>query len=47
VIADSWPNKLDDSCARKEWGWKPDYDLASMAEDMFKVLGERYRLGKL
>ena len=47
AIADSWPNKLDDSCARKEWDWKPDYDLASMAEDMFKVLGERYRLGKL
>jgi nucleoside-diphosphate-sugar epimerase len=47
AIADSWPNKLDDTCARQEWGWKPDYGLASMAEDMFKVLGERYRLGKL
>ncbi len=47
AIADSWPNKLDDGCARQEWDWKPDYDLASMVEDMFKVLGERYRLGKL
>jgi nucleoside-diphosphate-sugar epimerase len=47
AIADSWPNKLDDSCAHQEWGWKPDYDLASMAEDMFKVLSERYRAGKL
>jgi nucleoside-diphosphate-sugar epimerase len=37
-IADSWPNSMDDSCARAEWGWKPDYDLASMTEDMIMVL---------
>jgi nucleoside-diphosphate-sugar epimerase len=30
AIADSWPNSLDDSVARKEWGWKPEYDLASI-----------------
>jgi nucleoside-diphosphate-sugar epimerase len=37
-IADSWPNKLDDSCAREEWGWKPAYDLERMTEDMIRQL---------
>jgi nucleoside-diphosphate-sugar epimerase len=37
-IADSWPNSMDDSCARAEWGWNPDYDLAAMTVDMIKVL---------
>jgi nucleoside-diphosphate-sugar epimerase len=37
-IADSWPNKLDDSCAREEWDWKPAYDLERMTEDMIRVL---------
>jgi len=38
AIADSWPNSLDDSAAREEWGWSPKYDLASMTEDMLKKL---------
>ncbi len=37
-IADSWPNKMDDCCAREEWGWKPKYDLAMMTEDMLRVI---------
>ncbi|MDR0507068.1 MAG: NAD-dependent epimerase/dehydratase family protein [Dysgonamonadaceae bacterium] len=37
-IADSWPNSLDDSCAREEWGWKPNYDLEKMTEDMIAKL---------
>lgn len=37
-IADSWPNSLDDSCARQEWGWSPEYDLEKMTEDMIRVL---------
>jgi nucleoside-diphosphate-sugar epimerase len=37
-IADSWPNSLDDSCAREEWGWKPHYDLGQMTEDMISKL---------
>ena len=41
-IADSWPNQMDDHCAREEWGFKPSYDLASMTTDMLKVLGEKY-----
>jgi nucleoside-diphosphate-sugar epimerase len=40
-IADSWPNSMDDSCARTEWGWKPDYDLAAMTVDMIKVLKDK------
>ncbi|MDR2868548.1 MAG: NAD-dependent epimerase/dehydratase family protein [Bacteroidales bacterium] len=37
-IADSWPNSMDDSCARAEWGWKPDFDLSAMTVDMITVL---------
>ena len=38
AIADSWPNSLDDTCAREEWDWKPQYDLDSMTRDMLKQL---------
>ena len=37
-IADSWPNSMDDSAAREEWGWQPDYDLPRMCEDMIAKL---------
>lgn len=37
-IADSWPDNMDDTCARKEWGWAPTYDLDSMTQDMIKNL---------
>jgi len=37
-IADSWPNYMDDSCARKEWGWKPEYDMERMVKDMIEKL---------
>ena len=43
AIADSWPNSLDDSCARNEWDWKPEYDLDAMTQDMHKQL--RIKLG--
>ena len=46
-IADSWPNSLDDSAARQEWGWQPSYDLAAMTKDMLEVLSQRYTEGKL
>ena len=38
AIAESWPNSLDDSAAREEWGWNPKYDLDAMTEDMLKNL---------
>lgn len=37
-IADSWPNSLDDSAAREEWGWNPQYDLDAMTVDMLEKL---------
>lgn len=37
-IADSWPRRLDDSAARAEWGWRPEYDLAAMTRDMLEKL---------
>ena len=42
-IADSWPNSIDDSAARREWGWKPSYDLATMTSDMLDKLGRRLK----
>ncbi|MGQ4912394.1 MAG: NAD-dependent epimerase/dehydratase family protein [Candidatus Thorarchaeota archaeon] len=40
-IAESWPRSIDDSAAREEWGWKPDYDLSAMVKDMLGVLSKR------
>ena len=42
-IANSWPNKMDDTCARQEWGWQPIYDLDSMTEDMLLHLREKLK----
>ncbi|KPJ98288.1 MAG: UDP-glucose 4-epimerase [Desulfobacterales bacterium SG8_35] len=41
AIADSWPNCLDDSAARSDWGWSPEYDLESMVTDMLANLSEK------
>jgi len=43
AIADSWPDSVDDTAAREEWGWKPRYDLAAMTTEMLQVLGSRLR----
>lgn len=42
-IAESWPDSLDDTCAREEWGWKPEYDLTTMTEDMLIKLKKRLK----
>jgi nucleoside-diphosphate-sugar epimerase len=34
---------MDDSCARNEWGWKPDYNLADMTSDMLEKLKEKLK----
>lgn len=47
TIADSWPQDLDDSAARQEWGWQPKYGLAEMTVDMLKKLTAREKLGTL
>ena len=41
AIADSWPRSIDDSAAREEWGWKPEWDLASMTRDMLEHLKKK------
>lgn len=38
LIADSWPQSIDSQEANKDWGWKPEYDLAGMTSDMIKNL---------
>lgn len=43
AIAESWPNSLDDSCAREEWGWKPEYDLDKMTKDMLENLEKKLK----
>jgi nucleoside-diphosphate-sugar epimerase len=40
-IADSWPQSIDDSVARNDWGWKEEYDLAAMTQDMLANLEPR------
>ena len=40
-IAESWPNSLDDTCARQEWGWKPEWNLEKMTADMLNVIRSR------
>ncbi len=47
IIADSWPNSVDDTSAREEWDWKPKWDLDAMTEDMIKHLRERKENGTL
>lgn len=46
AIADSWPNSLDDSCAREEWGWNPQYDLSLMTKDMLEKLSVKLNIKK-
>lgn len=45
-IANSWPDKLDDSCAREEWGWAPEYGLSEMTVDMLDKLSKRLGTAK-
>ena len=44
AIAESWPNNMDDSAAREEWGWKPEYDLATMTKDMLEKLSDKLKI---
>ena len=40
-IAESWPESIDDMQARKDWGWKPNFDIDSMTETMLKELKKK------
>ncbi|MCC8113824.1 MAG: NAD-dependent epimerase/dehydratase family protein [Bacteroidales bacterium] len=44
AIADSWPNSLDDTCARIEWGWLPAYGLDEMTSDMLYNLRKKLNI---
>ena len=46
-IVDSWPKSIDDGAARRDWSWKPAYDMAAMANDMIEKLAEKYEAGTL
>jgi nucleoside-diphosphate-sugar epimerase len=41
AIAESWPRRVDDSAARREWGWYPEYGIAEMTRDMIEHLSTR------
>lgn len=41
AIADSWPDRLDDSAAREQWGWRPEYGLDAMTDTMLTHLRAR------
>ncbi len=44
AIADSWPDRLDDSAARRDWGWSPKFGLEEMVGEMLTRLAEKLRL---
>ncbi len=44
AIANSWPDCMDDSCARQEWDWRPQYDLQSMTADMLDKLSKKLQV---
>ena len=44
AIATSWPDRMDDTCAREEWGWKPTYTLDEMTRDMLLHLREKLKI---
>lgn len=44
AIAESWPDRMDDSAAREEWGWNPEYDLVTMTKDMLEKLSAKLKI---
>jgi len=46
-IAESWPSSIDDTPAREEWDWSPEYGLERMTEDMLRRLRKRHEAGAL
>lgn len=43
ILADSWPMQFDDSNARKDWGWRHEYDTERLCQVMFDALIPKYR----
>lgn len=44
AIADSWPNHMDDSAAREEWGWNPKFGMEEMVDDMIKRIAQKLNI---
>jgi nucleoside-diphosphate-sugar epimerase len=42
-IAESWPNSIDDTAAREEWNWSPEYDLDMMTRDMLQKVRAKFK----
>ncbi len=42
-ISASWPDNMDDTCARREWGWRPRWDMELMVDDMLLAVKKRYK----
>ena len=40
--ADSWPMSIDDSIARRDWGWKHEFDMDSMTKTMISIISEQF-----
>jgi len=47
AIASSWPNSIDDRCARSDWGWRHRYDLSQLVNEMLKNLSRTFGRGTL
>lgn len=45
AIADSWPKSINDSAAREEWNWKPEFDMDTMTKDMIEKLKAKHEKG--
>lgn len=43
AIADTWPMRFDDSCARADWNWHHDYDIQRLSQVMIEALRPKYR----
>jgi threonine 3-dehydrogenase len=47
AILDSWPKSMDDSAARRDWGWRPKYDLDGMTADLIPRIRRMLELGAI
>jgi threonine 3-dehydrogenase len=47
AILDSWPRSLDDTAARRDWGWQPRYDLDAMTHELIPKIRRMLELGAI
>ena len=46
-LAKGWPESINDDCARKDWGWEPNFNLSQMVNDIILNLTNRYKKEKI